>query len=437
MKNPPSLKKIFSNINNMDNQTTTQDSPERKTEQTKQNQHLVTLFKSLKILPTPLSDSQCVLYKHELIICGGYQQRACYSYHILKNEYKFICEYPSHVILWGHCVVKLVGNSNHNNKDTKQITLLSFGSSWDGENKHTLVMKYVSVWDNISNKANKFNYYNQWVPFTNNHNHPIIIGRYNDDYRGVRAVIDGINNHLLFITYYPKNISVFDLNTFQFIKHDTLPTSNYIQYHCFVSNSENEQGQEMMKTNPKNEQNFQILLFKEKTGLSIEYDENNNIFQFHQLPVCDDIASFYSYAYVHINNVILFFGGWGNTFAEVVVSKLVYKYSIRENKWITFQNALPSRLKYCIAILSEEDNHIHIVGGRNDEEATIVCMGCFTVGNDLFILMKHKLIAFVLIINNEQSKHEIKCINQYWIRTLQIKFGWIDDFDKIIMKYNK
>ncbi|ETO03350.1 hypothetical protein RFI_34060, partial [Reticulomyxa filosa] len=300
---------------------------------------------------------------------------ACYSYHKLKNEYKFICEYPSDVELCGHCVVKLIDSSSNNDKDNNQITLLSF----DG--KHTLVLKYVSVWsddnnsndenENETNKSKKLNQlsqfnslnnYNRWLPFTDNHNNPIIIGRNNDSYFGARALIGGINNHLLFITYQYNNISVFDLNTFQFIKHDQLPTNNNIFYHCFVSKSENGQVQEMIKTNQKNQQNYQMLLFCWKTGLSIEYDEDNNTFQFHQLPACHDTKPLFSYAYVCINDIILFFGGHDNK----ISSKSVHKYSIRENKWMIFQNTLPSRLSDCVAILSEEDNHIHIIGGNNE-----------------------------------------------------------------------
>ncbi|ETO07312.1 hypothetical protein RFI_30079, partial [Reticulomyxa filosa] len=262
----------FFNINNMGNRATTQKPRERQTKQTKQRQYLITStsFQNLKALPTSLSHSQCVLHKYEILICGGYQQRVCYSYHTLKNEYKFICEYPSDVRLYGHCVVKLVDN----NKDRNQITLLSFGSSCDGGNKHTLVMKYVSVWSNISKKSNN---YNEWIPFTDNHNNPIIIGRNQDNYYGARAVICGSNNHF-----------VFNLNTFQFIKHHTLPNNNYSGYHCFVLRSKNRQ--QMMKTN---KQNCQMLLFCKKTGLSIEYNEDN-IFKFHQLPVCD-IAPFDCY----------------------------------------------------------------------------------------------------------------------------------------------
>ncbi|ETO36437.1 hypothetical protein RFI_00625, partial [Reticulomyxa filosa] len=120
----------------MDNQTITQE--------TEQSRQITTQFQTLKELPTTLKQSQCVLHKHELLICGDWKERACYSYHTLKNEYKFICEYPSDVKLYGHCVVKLVDSSSNNDKDkdNNQITLLSFGSYYFGKNKHTLVMKY-------------------------------------------------------------------------------------------------------------------------------------------------------------------------------------------------------------------------------------------------------------------------------------------------------
>ncbi|ETO31826.1 hypothetical protein RFI_05290 [Reticulomyxa filosa] len=313
---PPFLKK-FSNINNMANQNTTQKSLEK---QTKQSQHIITStpFQSLNALPNSLWQSQCVLHKYEILICGGYKKRDCYSYHTLKNEYKFICEYPNDVALWGHCVVKLVDN----NKNSNEITLLSFG----GDYKHTLVMKYMSVWsnendENESNKLKELNNHNQWIPFKDNDGNPIQIGRDYDNYWGVRAVIGGSNNHLLFIAFKDNNISVFDLNTFQFIKHSNIPTDDL-------------------------------------TGLSIEYDEDDNTFQFCNLPVCKSIAVFSHYAYVCINDVILFFGGSNLD----VVSKSVHKYSIRENKWMTFQNTLLSPLGDCVAILSEDNTYVHIIG---------------------------------------------------------------------------
>ncbi|ETN98837.1 hypothetical protein RFI_38651, partial [Reticulomyxa filosa] len=211
-----------------------------------------------------------------------------------------------------------------------------------------------------------------------------------------------------------NNISVFDLNTFELIKHDQLPTNSNICYHCFVSKSENEQVQEMMKTNKKYKQNYQMLLFYREIGLSIEYDEDNNTFQFHQLPVYHDIVSLFRYAYVCIDDIILFFGGlniYNNT-----VSRSVHKYSIREDKWMTFQNTLPSPSFDCVAILSEEDSHIYVIGGRDNEKTAIKTN--VRIWDPSYL-----------------SKKEIKFVIKYWIQTLKIKLVWIDDFDKIIIKY--
>ncbi|ETO22883.1 hypothetical protein RFI_14309 [Reticulomyxa filosa] len=91
--------------------------------------------------------------------------------------------------------------SDDNNKDNDEITLLSFGGSKYSK-KHTLVMNYV----------NKRKQRNQWIPFTNNQNNTICVGKNEDYYQGVRAMVG----------YYKNNISMFNLNTFQFIKHDTL-----------------------------------------------------------------------------------------------------------------------------------------------------------------------------------------------------------------------
>ncbi|ETO06300.1 hypothetical protein RFI_31096, partial [Reticulomyxa filosa] len=178
---------------------------------------------------------QCLLHKHELFICGRHKQRACYFCHTLKNEYKFICEYPIDVELFEQCVVKLVDNNN-------QITLLSFG----GYPKHTLVMKYVSVWSNGSNNddenENEIKLTNQIIIMNISLLQAITIVQLslekNDGYyNGARAAIGGVNNHLLFITY---------------------PT------------------------------------------------KNNNTFQFHQLHACNNIKSLSEYAYVRINDVMLF-----------------------------------------------------------------------------------------------------------------------------------
>ncbi|ETO05287.1 WD repeat-containing protein [Reticulomyxa filosa] len=366
----------------------------------KQNQDLITSahFQSLKYLSTPLSQAQCVLYKHEILICGGHKQRDCYSYNILKDEYKFICDYPSDVTLWGHCVVKLIDN---NNKNDNEITLLSFG----GKDKHTLMMKYVSVWSNDNGnktkKSKKSNNYNQWIPFPDDRDYTIRIGRDGDNYCGVRAVVGGSNNNLLFITYLRNSISIFDLNTHLFIKHDTLPTNASITSHCLILKPANEE-----KDNIKKNKNYEIILFHQATGLSIKYNENKNM----------DIASLKQYAYVCINDVILFFGGLGSSDA----SKLVHKYSIKEKKWFTFEYTLPIPLYDCCGIWNENDAYIHIIGGNDDKGSVAVHM-------------KTKMNEWMDF--QQLSKDNVKLIIEYWTRTLKIKLGWINDFNNMIIRY--
>ncbi|ETO32823.1 WD repeat-containing protein, partial [Reticulomyxa filosa] len=346
-------------------------------------------FQNLQDLPIPLPNSQCVLHKHEILICGGSGERVCYSYHTLKNKYKLICLYPN-IMLYGHCVVKLVDN----NKKSNEITLLSFG----GFPRHILAMKYVSVWSNECKLNNPS--YNQWITFTDNHNNPIHIGRNEDSYEGVRAVIGGSNNHLLFITYRLQNISVFDLNTFKFIKHDTIPTRDSIII--------------AFKKKTKDE----MILFCKETGLSIAYNEHNNIFQFHKLPICDDIT-LREYAYVCINGSILFFGG----FTKYIVSNILYKYSIQEKIWTKFRHTLPIPLFNSFGILNEDNTHIHIIGGLNSK----------MISSRMHI--KTKTSKWMDKKMQQLTKNEIQVVIHHWIRISKIKLGWINDFNKIIIKY--
>ncbi|ETO01926.1 hypothetical protein RFI_35513, partial [Reticulomyxa filosa] len=140
-------------------------------------------FSILPSLPIPLYQSQCVVHDHEILIFGDYCNNECYSYHTIKRKYKRICSYPNNVKLNGHCVTKLMTNNNNNN--AHDVILLSFG----GYPRHTLLMKYMSVWSDIKNIQNehKENHINEWVPFLDDKNEPISIGRDKDDYLGLRA----------------------------------------------------------------------------------------------------------------------------------------------------------------------------------------------------------------------------------------------------------
>ncbi|ETO17312.1 hypothetical protein RFI_20013 [Reticulomyxa filosa] len=307
-------------------------------------------FETLSPLPVPLTRSQCVFYKQEILVLGGWKQINCYSYHVLKNQYKFICSYPKNFTLTGHSVIKLTKSDNNSN----YITLLSFGGQGENEKKHTLIMKYISVWDdNI--KIKKIEDFNKWMPFVNNDNRRVFIGREKDNYHGIRAIITGQHSHLLFITYPPKNIDVFNLNTFRYVNHSILPTDDYIWYHCFE-----------LKKGDNLTAKYESVLFCKATGLLIEYDENENKFKFQKLPVFADLLPFYRYAYIQICDSILFFGGWNDYIGfKSIVSKAVCQYSMDENKWIKFDHTLPISLNDCIGVLNDDKTHIHILGGED------------------------------------------------------------------------
>ncbi|ETN98536.1 WD-40 repeat protein, partial [Reticulomyxa filosa] len=147
----------------------------------------------------------------------------------------------------------------------------------------------------------------------------------------------------------------------------------------------------------------------------IEYDEDNNTFQFHQLPVCKNIVTLCRYAYVRINDIILIFGGLNYS----NISKSVHKYSIREKKWITFKDVLPVPLYHCSGILNKDNNYVYVIGGYTSRDCKLTNM-------------KIKLSELIYHI---QLKNEIKFAIQHWIRILKIGLGWIDDFNKIIIKY--
>ncbi|ETO17250.1 hypothetical protein RFI_20081 [Reticulomyxa filosa] len=317
-------------------------------------------FETMSSLPVPLSQSQCVTHKHEILICGGYDNGNCYSYHVLKDQYKHICSYPKDVQLRGHCVVKRVSKSNEND-----ITLLSFGGLYD--KKHTLMLKYRSVWDEEDKELDIRNDsgINQWMPFTDSANKPICIGKREDDLWGVRGVIGGSENHLLFISYPPHHIDVFDLNQACYINRAKIPVERYISImgHCLVSKTTDENQLADKKED-------EMLLFCKNTGFSIRYEETCNRLHFYDVWVCRSLLAFHSYACVRIDDMLLFFGGCSTT-TRTQVLKEVYKYSLLENKWMQFERTLPAPLFHSSAVLSVDKTSLFIVGGESAKKAVV------------------------------------------------------------------
>ncbi|ETN99286.1 Protein kinase [Reticulomyxa filosa] len=108
-----------------------------------------------------------------------------------------------------------------------------------------------------------------------------------------------------------------------------------------------------------------MILFCEKIGLLIKYDEEKNAFEFFDLPICDNIKKYNKYAYLHFNNYIFLFGGYHvDINVNISISRLIYKYIINEKIWTKMNQELPLCLADSIALLNK--NYIYIIGGSNE-----------------------------------------------------------------------
>ncbi|ETO14617.1 hypothetical protein RFI_22751 [Reticulomyxa filosa] len=74
-----------------------------------------------------------------------------------------------------------------NDTNLNYIKLLSFGGEGRKQTKHTFKMNYVSIWDD-NPEIEQIKNCNKWLPFTDNCNKRINIGRYDDNYHGTCAV---------------------------------------------------------------------------------------------------------------------------------------------------------------------------------------------------------------------------------------------------------
>ncbi|ETO33143.1 hypothetical protein RFI_03966, partial [Reticulomyxa filosa] len=219
--------------------------------------------------------------------------------------------------------------------------------------------------------------------------------------------------------------------------------------HCFVSKMGN--GLITMKASANKKRN-KMILFCDKTKLSIEYDENNNTFHFTKLWIYTTMISFKFYAHVYIDDILLFFCGLED---NAKLKNTVYKYSMNKNQWMKFDNALPIALNRFVGILSEDSKYIHILGG-NDGKSTLVMhiktkveewMKEETASEKQWIIEENDIIVIAAMkkdiekmgdgvdIKNLQKKKDIEMIVMHWLRSFLGKIVWINDFNIIILRY--
>ncbi|ETO23196.1 hypothetical protein RFI_13987 [Reticulomyxa filosa] len=315
---------------------------------------------------------QCVQFYDEILICGSNKNDKCYSYHVVSQTYKPICKYPDDVsLLIGHNVVAYKSSSN------KEMILLSFGGLF----KHTLMMRYRSVWDETNITPN------QWMTLKNK----VIIGESvtdeeEDEYNleGCRGIISGINQNLLFVVHPPNRILVIELDFFGYattIVHDSMPTdSTCIEYPCFVP----------LTKNGKPLTNQFLCVCKDKSIL-ICYNEYLRTFCYEFLSVPSFIQYHFGYAFVTVNDRVILFGGYTENENEVT---FIHIYTISENQWILCDYNLPPSISMASAIWCNVDNSIHIIGGP--------------LLNDIRMLSAHLKIDARELIGVEKGKNKAR-----------------------------
>ncbi|ETO20756.1 hypothetical protein RFI_16460 [Reticulomyxa filosa] len=292
-------------------------------------------------LPIPYSNAQCVSYKDEILICGGYKTRRVTPTTSGLKSTKRYCE----------------------NEGEDGVTLLSFGGSgW--MRRHVLLMHYESIWNELqlapttsttsttaTNEQEQTPKYkkkrkNQWIKMDSMK----MFAKEHDNWIGARALIGGKRRDLLFLTYFPDNIDVLNLNTYQRIRSDTLPINaedHSISYHCFVP----------LKTN-------EFILIAYGVNLLIKYNESQNHFTFESLPLCPPLRPEGrgglrngDYGHAYINGHILLFGG---PFVAI------QSFNTTLLSWTRFQDSLPIALSGCTGVITQQGRCLHIISGKND-----------------------------------------------------------------------
>ncbi|ETO24380.1 hypothetical protein RFI_12775 [Reticulomyxa filosa] len=384
-------------------------------------------------LPASLCYPQCVVFNDEILICGAYGQPKCYSFHVKQSTYKEICSYPSNVGLLGHSVVECNDESSDN--DEKMTTLLSFG----GEDKHTFVMKYKSVWDEKEpvKDMNRWSRVKNRVVFGFNRNER------DDNLCGARGLISGYNKNLLFVVYPPNEIDVIDLSSYEYVpnvsnkKIPQMIKSKRIEFSSFVP---------MTKYGKQITNEF--ILTCEELNIWIKYDEMEKTFLYKFLPTfCLGVPlSFCGYTYIYDH--ILLFGGLNHNASQR--SNSISAYDMKNQQWSNVSVLIPQSISSCAVVISPADYSLHIIGGRTyaselNSHYIIpidkIIQKNVNVSFFAFVivwLLLSILFDFWFVVCLQWTIAEIRIITGYWQHKCQFhRLGWIYDFEKIILLFLK
>ncbi|ETO34878.1 hypothetical protein RFI_02209 [Reticulomyxa filosa] len=194
----------------------------------------------------------------------------------------------------------------------------------------------------------------------------VTIGKLEDDLRGARAVIGGVNKNLLFITYRPSNIDVFSLETYTYLKKLQIPesyTSRQLSFHCIVLYPPEDDNESEPVA-----QNTKMLLVCRKFATVITFDEENENVRCEPLSNVPGRDSHQSSAYVYASDEnkkdsLLLIGGYNET--DKTCTAGVVRYSFKFGQWYE-DKPLPYNLSASVAV--HYPPFIYIFGGNDGYE---------------------------------------------------------------------
>jgi len=162
-------------------------------------------IRSMADLPQKMKDPQAVYFppNHELLICGAFEIRTCYSFQTINNKYKQICQYKFHP--QNHFV------TSYFNEKASRFRLITL--RLDGI---LLYMNYNSVWAENAKNANS-NEWSKFNPFCHEKNQTSTIHGLTEGLRACVIKNNRTGDILLMVTCYPRRIFVYNLSKNAFL----------------------------------------------------------------------------------------------------------------------------------------------------------------------------------------------------------------------------
>ncbi|ETO11390.1 hypothetical protein RFI_25985, partial [Reticulomyxa filosa] len=344
-------------------------------------------FEKAPPLPLELSKSVCIGLTEEVLICGAISNPNCFSYSTRQQSYRFITTYPERI--WrmrGHIVVKCkkllsheceIKKEEEEGEEEGEWLLLSFGGQANGNDSHTLWMRYESVWKEGKKKEGA----NKWKALMNGKTKQAIeLSAYGSK---ARACVGGEQGHLLFVIE-QQNIDILDLHTCQYVlkssqlphvfsssllmvplTHKNIPVTNHflvmeeehsllfkfdevnasIQWRTF-KDDEKEDYENTHKIKTIKQESIQ----HENGHLQMDGDGNNDSGHFRR-----------HFGYVCLFDHIITMGGVVDRHA----TNHVAVYSMATKQWTLQQLHLPVHVYALTCVATSHHMSIHCFGGRN------------------------------------------------------------------------